>query len=111
MGFVSKTRQCNDSNSGLFENGKPDIVLKTVKGFNIKRIPFFKILIPENSFKLGIVVLVMLNKMLVIVLLSTYSFDMDWDPKNTVNFNLCPFLTLIVRNGSSVSFGTNVPWN
>ena len=49
----------------MFENGKPDIVLKTVKGFYIKRTPFL-ILIPENSFKLGIVVLGMLNKMLVI---------------------------------------------
>ena len=52
----------------MFENWKPDIVLKTVKGFYIKRNPFL-ILIPENSFKLGIVVLVMLNKMLVIVLI------------------------------------------
>ena len=43
----------------MFENGKPDIVLKTVKGFNIERTPFI-ILIPENSFKLGSVVLVML---------------------------------------------------
>ena len=43
----------------MFENGKPDIVLKMVKGFNIERTPFI-ILIPENSFKLGIVVLVML---------------------------------------------------
>ena len=43
----------------MFENGKPDIVLKTVKGFNIERTPFI-ILIPENSFKLEIVVLVML---------------------------------------------------
>ena len=24
----------------MFENGKPDIVLKTVKGFHIKRTPF-----------------------------------------------------------------------
>ena len=47
----------------MFENGKPNIVLKTVEGFNTT----FIILIPENSFKLGIVVLVMLNKMLVIV--------------------------------------------
>ena len=31
----------------MFENGKPDIVLKTIKGFNIKRILFI-ILIPEN---------------------------------------------------------------
>ena len=50
----------------MFENGKLDIVLKTVKGINIKRTPFI-IFIPENSFKWGIVVLVMLNKMLVIV--------------------------------------------
>ena len=47
----------------MFENGKPNIVLKTVEGFNTT----FIILIPENSFKLGIVVLVMLNNMLVIV--------------------------------------------
>ena len=52
----------------MSENGKPDIVLKTVKAFNIKRSPFI-ILIPENSLKLGIVVLVMLNKMLVIALI------------------------------------------
>ena len=50
----------------MFENEKPDIVLKTAKGFNIKRTHFI-ILIPENGFKLGIVVLVMLNKMLVII--------------------------------------------
>ena len=43
----------------MFKNGKPDIVLKTVKGFNIK-ITHFIILISENSFKLEIVVLVML---------------------------------------------------
>jgi len=77
----------------MFENGKPDIVLKTVKGFNIKRTPII-ILIPENSFKLGIVVLVLFNKMLVIVLIIDF-------------FNLCPFLTLCVRN--EPSFGTNVP--
>ena len=49
----------------MFENGKPDLVLKTVKRFDIKNwtINFnFK-----KSFKLRIVVLVMLNKMLVIV--------------------------------------------
>ena len=28
-----------------------------------------------------------------------------------MSFNLCPFLTLSVRNGPSVSFGTNVPWS
>jgi len=46
----------------MFENWKPNIVLKTVKGFNIKRTTFM-ILFSENSFNLGIVVIVMLNKM------------------------------------------------
>ena len=55
----------------MFENGKPDIALKTVKGFIIKRTSFI-ILISERSLKLGIVVLVMLNKMLVI------SFTIDF---------------------------------
>ena len=50
----------------MFEIGKPDIVLKRVTGFNIKR-KSFKIFISENSLKLGIVVLVMLDKMLVLV--------------------------------------------
>ena len=49
----------------VFKNGKTDIFLKTFKSFNIKT-PFI-ILIPENSFKLGIAFFVMLNKMLVIV--------------------------------------------
>ena len=66
----------------MLENGKPVIVLKTVKGFNTKRTSFI-ILIPENSFKLGI-----------------DEDDIGWD--------LCPFLTLSVRNGPSVSYGTNV---
>jgi len=38
VGVVSKTRlmiQIQD----MFEDGKPDIVLKMVKGFNIKRTP------------------------------------------------------------------------
>jgi len=35
----------------------------------------------RKSFKLGIVVLVMLYKMLVIVLLSTFTLDMSPDPK------------------------------
>ena len=56
----------------MFENEKPDIFLKTVKGFYIERTPFI-ILIPENSFKLGIVVLVMLNKMLVIDLIIDFN--------------------------------------
>ena len=49
----------------IFEDGKLDSVLKTVKDFNIKRTPCI-ILIPENSFNMGIVVLIMLNKMLVL---------------------------------------------
>ena len=64
----------------MFENGKPDIVLKTVQGFNIKITPFINS-IPENSFKLGIIVLVMLNKMLAIVFTICFTLDMDWDPK------------------------------
>ena len=55
----------------MSENGKPNIVLKTVKGFNIKITPFI-ILILENSFKLGIAVLFMLNKMLVIVFINDF---------------------------------------
>jgi len=48
----------------MFENGKPDIVLKTVKRFNIKNSYFnFDY---KKSLKLGIVVLVMFNKKLVI---------------------------------------------
>ena len=50
----------------MFENGKPDIVLKTFKSFNIKTNPFI-ILISEKSFKLWIYVLVMLSKMLLLV--------------------------------------------
>ena len=47
MSFVSKIE-----NSGhMYENRKPDIVLKTVNGFNIKRTPVL-ILISERSLKL-----------------------------------------------------------
>ena len=67
----------------MFENGKPDIVLKRVNCFDIKRTPFIIIcfliihsekcigaeLLPENIFLLGIVVLYMINKTLVIVLI------------------------------------------
>ena len=91
----------------MFENGKPDIVLKTLKCFNLKRTPSI-ILIPENSFKLGIVVLVLPNKMFVIDLtIDFYSrYGLGY---LTQSFNLCPFLTLSVRNEPSVSFETNVP--
>ena len=50
----------------MFENGKPGIVWKAGKGFNIQITPFI-ILISEKSLKLGIAVLVMLNVILVIV--------------------------------------------
>ena len=48
VGFVATMIKIQD----MFENGKPDVVLKTVEGFNIKRTPSI-ILIQENSFKLG----------------------------------------------------------
>ena len=44
----------------MFENEKPDIVLKTAKGFNMERTPFI-ILIVERILKLGIVVLARLK--------------------------------------------------
>ena len=50
----------------MFENGKSKIVLKTVKSLNIKITPTI-ILILKNSLKLGIVALVMFDKMSVIV--------------------------------------------
>ena len=50
----------------MFKNGKPNFVLKTVKRFNIKGTPII-ILILKKSLKLGIVVLVIFNKMVVIV--------------------------------------------
>ena len=50
----------------MFENGKPDIVLKTAKGFD-KKNSFYNLDSRENSFILGIVVLVQINKILVIV--------------------------------------------
>ena len=50
----------------MFENGKPKIVLKTVKSLNIKITPTI-ILILKNSLKLEIVALVMFDKMSVIV--------------------------------------------
>ena len=62
----------------IFENGKPNIVLKTVKRFNIKRTLI--IILIKKSLILGIVVLVMFNKMLVIVLLPTFTVDMGRDP-------------------------------
>ena len=38
VGFVSKTRHAMIQIQDMFENGKPDIVLKTVKGFHIKEL-------------------------------------------------------------------------
>ena len=37
---LSQKRNNMIQNQGMLENGKPDIVLKTVKGFNIKKTPF-----------------------------------------------------------------------
>ena len=60
----------------MFQNGKPDIVLKTVKSFNIKITPI--IILIKTNFKLGIVVLVMFNKMLFIVF--TIDFYTGYEP-------------------------------
>jgi len=49
----------------MFENGKHDIFLKTVKGKCKKRTSIIVLIL--KSLKLGIVVLVMFNKMPVIV--------------------------------------------
>jgi len=48
----------------MLENGKPDIVLKTVKGFKTQRTPFI-ILIPEKSLNWELLSLPWLIKMLV----------------------------------------------
>ena len=92
----------------MFKKGKPDIVLKTVNRFNIKTTPC-KILLSENSLKLGIVVLVMLNKMLVIEFIFNFYTRYRARILETQSFYLRPFLPLSVRNGPSVSFGINVP--
>ena len=77
----------------MFDNGKPGIVLKTIKGVNIKTNSLCCLL--ESSLKLGIVVLVMFIKML--YFLSTFTLDMGRDSKN-------PIFQFV----SSVSFETNV---
>ena len=83
----------------MFENGKSDIVLKKVKRFNIIRTPI-RILISKKSLKLRIVVLVMFNKILVIVfIIDFYSGSGPGSQKPSFS----------VRNGPSVSCGTNVP--
>ena len=48
----------------IFENGKSDIVLKTVKGFKSS---FYNFYFRKKSFKLVILLLVILIKMLVLV--------------------------------------------
>ena len=65
--LFSKTRQCFKFKIWKTENGKPDIVWKTVKRVNSKRTPIIILIL--KSLKLGIAVLVMFNKMLVIVLI------------------------------------------
>ena len=49
----------------IFKNGKPNIVLKTVKSFITKELLLYFYF--NKSLKLGIFVLVMFNKILVIV--------------------------------------------
>ena len=89
----------------MFENGKPDIVLKTVNRFNVKRTPICFDL--KSSLKLGIVVLVIFNKMLVIVVIIDF-YSGHGPGSQKPSLSICA-LTLSVRNGLSVSFGTNVP--
>ena len=92
----------------MFENGKPDIVMKTFKKFNIKRTRII-ILILKKSLKLRIAVLVMFNKMLVIVLIIDFYSGYKLGSQKP-SLSICAhFLTHSVRNGPSVSFGTNVP--
>jgi len=54
----------------MFENGEPDIVLKMVKSFHIKRTPI--IILIQKKFKLGIFDPVMFNKMLVIIFIKDF---------------------------------------
>jgi len=105
VGFVSKTRQWFKSRiCSKIEN------LENGEGFYFKKSPFYNFDF-RKCFKLVFVVIVIFNEMLVIV------FIIDFYPRygpgvgtlKTQSFNLCPFLTLSVKNGSSVSFGTNVP--
>ena len=82
----------------MFENGTPDIVLKTVKRFNIKN-SFY-------NFDLKKVYNWELLSSSINIGYSFYNRLLLWIwagiPK-TQSFNLCPFLTLSVR------FETNVP--
>ena len=83
-------------------NGKPNIVLKTTKRFNIirTRIIIFIFLI---SFKLWIVVLV---HVYLTIGYSFYYWLLLWiwaGISNPQSFNLCPFLTFSVINGPSFS--------
>ena len=74
-------------------NGKPDIVLKTVKRFYKKKNWTINFDL-KKSLKLGIVVLVMFKKMWVIVF--TIDFYSGYGPgsqKPSLSINLCPFLT------------------
>ena len=86
----------------MFENGKPDIVMKTVKGFNIKRTTFI-ILMTENNFNWEL----LSSSCWLQFLISTFTLDPDRDSKNPVFKKQ----TLIVRIVPSVSFRNNVPCN
>ena len=87
----------------MFENGKADIVLKTVNGFSIKRTTFI-ILNSENIWKLEIFVLVMRSSFNCRFLFSIWAGILK-----TRSFNLCPFLKLSVKNGPMVRFGLTSP--
>ena len=76
----------------MSENGKPDIVLKTVKRYNYKKNSYYNFDF-KKSLKLGIFVLVMLNTILIIVYIIDFYSGYGPGSQN------CPFLTLSVRHG------------
>ena len=73
----------------MFENGKPNIVLKTVKEFNIKRTPII-ILIKKVKW-------LYLSCLIKQFLLSTYTLDMGRDSKNPV-FQFVPISNTHCQN-------------
>ena len=91
VSFVSKTQQFQIQD--MFENGSPDIVLKTVQRCNIKRTSII-ISIFKKSFKT-------FNKMLVIVFIIVFYFGYGPGSQNR-SLSICAnFLEFI--NGPSVS--------
>ena len=98
----------NVLNSGYVRKWKTWHCLENGQEIWCNRISYCKF--DLKSLKLEIVGLVMFNKMLVIVF--TIDIYSGYGPGShkTQSFNLCPYLTLSVRNGPSVRFETNVPW-